>query len=120
MISGSSPIQTFTFKLNPTGQELVVLLKCTGIATGSYAIDLAYPNQANQVKEGNIEKPTELRLAPGDGFSRITVKVKSVSFSAADPGNYQVVVVQAGGNHLETPALSFGAVAQIEIETAPA
>lgn len=120
MIAGSSPTQTFTFKLNPTGQELVVLLKCAGIATGSYSIEFAYPDRPGQVKEGNIEKPTELRLAPGEGLTKITVKVKSVSFFAADPGSYQVVIAQAGGNCLETPALSYGAEAQIGIETAPA
>ena len=65
MIAGSSPTQVFTYKLNPTGKELVVLLKCTGIATGSYSIAFERPNQALQIKTGNIEKPEELRLAPG-------------------------------------------------------
>jgi hypothetical protein len=117
MIAGSSPTQVFTYKLNPTGKELVVLLKCVGYATGSYAIGFERPNQALQTKTGNIEKPEEIRLAPGDGLTKITVKINSVSFCAEDPGSYQIVIEQAGGSRLETPALPYGAEAQVVIAT---
>jgi len=113
-------VREFSFKLNPAGSELTVYLKCTGIATGAYSIQFGFPGKADQTREGNIERP-EMHQFPADsGFTTIGVRVKSVPFLASDPGGYQVIIEQAGGSRLETPALPYETQPRITIEEVPA
>lgn len=116
----SASANTFKFILDPAGKEFIVFLTCAGIATGSYSLQFELTDQPTQNKEGNIENPSKYRFAANAGIRKVRASVKSVSFLASDPGSYQVIVEQAGGNRLETPALSYSAQPEIVIETGSA
>jgi hypothetical protein len=117
MESGATSAQVFSFRLDPAGKELVVFLKCTGIATGSYSFRFEFPGKTTQTKEGDIEIPEKHRFSANEGLSKILVKVKSVPFLASDPGGYQVAVEQVEGKRFETPPLGYSSQAEILIET---
>jgi hypothetical protein len=110
----------FSFKLDPNGKDLTVFLKCTGITTGTYSIQFAFPGKSDQFREGNIEKPETHMFPAGGGLTKIGVRVKAVPFLASDPGSYQVIVEQPGGSRLETPAMPYDAQPEIIIESVSA
>ena len=105
--------QPLSFKLDPSGQDLMVLLKCSGIATGSYTVQFGIQGQSVQARTGNIESPEQHHFPAGGELSRVTVMVKSVPFLASDPGGYKVLIEQPGGERLETPVMPYSA--QVEV-----
>lgn len=118
MESKSSPPNVFEFKLDPAGKEVIVFLRCEGIATGTYRLQFESTSGTTlQTREGNIETPEKHQFTPSGGLRKISVEVKSVAFFAGEPGSYRVTVEQVGGNRLETPPLGYGTRAEITIET---
>lgn len=119
MADESVASQSLSFGFDPSGQDLSVVLKCKGIATGTYTIQFRIPGQSDQVRTGNIESPERHQFPAGSDLTGIKVSVKSVSFLASDPGAYQVTVEQPGGERLETPMMPFSTVVHIAVTDKP-
>jgi len=118
MESLSTSVRTFEFRVNPTGKDVVVSLKCVGIATGTYWLRFeSAMDSAVREQEGNIEKPAQYRFAAGSGLRKVAVRIRAVPFSASDPGGYRVIVEQADGNRLETPELTHNVQVEISVQT---
>jgi hypothetical protein len=120
MADESSVTKSLSFKLDPSGQDLSVMLKCKGIATGIYTVQFRIPGQSDQVRTGNIETPERHQFPAGAELTGITVSVKSVPFLASDPGGYQLFVEQPGGERIETPLMPYDTVVEIIITGAGA
>jgi len=115
MADESTGIERLSFKLNPAGKDLSVLLKCKGIATGTYMIQFHAPGQLDQVRTGNIESPERHQFPAGGALTRVTVKVSSVPFLASDPGGYHLIIEQPGGERIETPMMPYSALVEVRI-----
>lgn len=115
MADESTGVQPLSFKLDPAGKDVSVLLKCKGIATGTYTIQFGVSGQSDQVRTGNIEFPERHQFPASSELTRITIKVKSVPFLASDPGGYQVTIEQPGGELLETPMLPYSTLVEVVI-----
>ena len=87
-----------------------------GIATGTYTIQFSFPGKPVQTREGNIERPEKHQFPADSDLATIDIRVHSVPFLSSDPGGYQVVVEQPGGNRLETPSMPYETKPHIIIE----
>ena len=120
MADEASATQPLSFRLDPSGQDLSVMLKCKGIATGTYTIQFRIPGESNQVRTGNIESPERHQFPASGELTGIAISVKSVSFLASDPGSYQVTIEQPGGERLETPMMPYSTVVEVTVTSAGA
>jgi len=116
MADESSLVRSFSFKLDPAGQNLTVFLKCMGISTGTYTVQFGLPGKSDQIRTGNIESPEKHQFPAESELTKVGVSVKSVPFLASDPGSYMVTVEQSGGNRLETPLMPYSAQVEVVIE----
>jgi hypothetical protein len=119
MADESTGVQPLSFKLDPAGKELSVVLKCKGVATGTYTIQFGIPGQPDQVRTGNIETPERHQFPASGELARINISVKSVAFLSTDPGSYQITVEQPGGERLETPFMPNTTQVLIELVPTP-